>query len=82
MGECTSARAQRASRQVHHTRALNLTSETEAASGDALGAFRASLVRSLWRSEKPPGHSVCLSEESRDLGGSMENLGDCGAMSG
>lgn len=36
---------------VHNTRVLNLSSGTEAASADALGA---SLVGGLWRSEKPP----------------------------
>lgn len=43
--ECVSAHAQRASRQVHHTRVLNLSPGTEAASADALGA---SLVGGLW----------------------------------
>lgn len=43
-----------ASRHVHHTRVLNLSSGTEAVSGDALGAFWASLVGGLWRGEKPP----------------------------
>lgn len=55
MDDSISARAQLSeSRQVHHTRVLNLSSGTEAVSGDALGAFSASLVWCLWRSEKPP----------------------------
>lgn len=56
MGERVSARAHSASRHVHRTRVLNL-------SGDALGAFWASLVGGLWRSEKPPD------VQSRDPGG-------------
>lgn len=65
MGDCISACVQHASRKAHRTSMLNLRSGTEALSGDAPRAFWASWFGGLCRSEKPPGHSVCHSEESR-----------------
>lgn len=76
MGECTSARAQRASRRVYHTRVLNLSSGTEAGEWWRTWSIPGLVGRGFVEEWETPGHSGCHSEESRDPGGWMEDLGD------